>query len=63
MADGSGPARRHPISELASISHEMRRIYPDIAPKNSEALKSVRAQNQARFDASLRMRQRPTRVS
>ena len=62
MADGGGPARRL-ASELRHIGDEMRRVFPDHGPKVSEAFRSVRAQNQARFDASMRMRQRPTRVS
>lgn len=62
MADGGGPARRE-LTELAAIGEEMRRVFPDAEPKRSEALRSVRAQNKARFEASLRTRQRPTRVS
>lgn len=62
MADGGVPARRH-AAELRAIEGEMRRVFPDLGPKRSETLRSVRQANQARFEASMRMRQRPTRVS
>jgi hypothetical protein len=62
MLDGGG-GRDHRVPEELDCDREMRRVFPDHGPKRSEALRSIRLQNQARFDASMRMRQRPTRVS
>lgn len=63
MADGSGVPARSPMSDLAAYGAEMRKVYPDYGLRRSAAAREVRAQNQARFEASLRTRQRPTRVS
>lgn len=49
--------------DTADLQAEMRRILPHYGPKQSEALRAVRALNQARVDAALRTRQRPSRVS
>lgn len=48
---------------LEEVRKEMRQIYPDSGLKRSEEMRALREQNQSRFQASLRMRQRPTRVS
>jgi hypothetical protein len=50
-------------SDLSALQAEMRRILPPMGPKVSQTYRDIRALNQARFDASLRGRQRPTRVS
>ena len=50
-------------AELALIQAEMRHILPQGGPRIDPRFRDIRAQNQARFDASMRMRQRPTRVS
>lgn len=56
---------RQPVHQLdaAHLQAEMRQILPHYGPKQSEALRAIRAENQARVEASLRMRQRPSRVS
>lgn len=49
--------------DIAALQLEMRRILPSLGAKRSQTYRDVRAVNQARFDAALRLRQRPTRVS
>jgi hypothetical protein len=50
-------------TDLASLQAEMRRILPSLGPKRSQTFRDVRAENQARFDAAMQSRQRPTRTS
>jgi hypothetical protein len=56
---------RSPLHQLdcPDLQAEMRRILPHYGPKQSAALRAIRAENQARVDAALRLRQRPSRVS
>jgi hypothetical protein len=49
--------------DVADLQAEMRQILPHYGPKQSERLREVRALNQARVDAALKLRQRPSRVS
>lgn len=49
-------------ANLAALQAEMRQIFPQTQRKDLR-FRDIRAENQARFDASLRMRNRPTRVS
>ncbi len=41
----------------------MRRILPARRSGNAQTYRDIRAENQARFEAALARRQRPTRVS
>lgn len=54
------PERNTNFTELQA---EMRQIFPQQGPRKNLRFRDIRAENQARFDASMRMRQRPTRVS
>jgi hypothetical protein len=54
------PDQRFDVSDLQA---EMRRVLPTRRPGSGQTYRDIRAQNQARYEASLRMRQRPTRVS
>lgn len=49
-------------ADLAQLQAERRQIFQ---PRSGtgQTYRDIRAQNQARFDAALRARQRPTRVS
>lgn len=49
--------------DVSELQAEMRRILPSMGPKVSQTFRDIRATNQARFDAAMRARQRPTRVS
>lgn len=49
--------------DFSALQAEMRRIFPSPGPKVSKAHREIRAENQLRFDASMRARQRPTRAS
>lgn len=49
--------------DLDDLQAEMRRIRPSLGPYRSQQHRDLRAQNQDRVDAALRLRQRPTRVS
>lgn len=51
------------ILDAAHLQAEMRQILPSNGPYRSQRLRDLRAQNQDRVDAALRLRQRPTRVS
>lgn len=55
-------ARPPTITKLAELRDEMRAILP-AAQLENPALRALRKQNQLRVEASLRLRQRPTRVS
>ena len=48
---------------ISALQAEMRQVFPCKGPYRSRALRDLRAQNQARFDAALRSRPRPSRVS
>ena len=50
-------------SELMALQAEMQRVLPQGGPRIDPRFRDIRAQNQSRFDRSMRMRQRPTRVS
>lgn len=50
-------------ADLTDLQTEMRRVLPMPGPRVSKTYRDVRAENQARYEASLRQRQRPTRVS
>jgi hypothetical protein len=56
-------ARPELCVDLLALQAEMRRILPSLGPKRSQTYRDVRAENQARFDAAMQARQRPTRVS
>lgn len=49
--------------DTAHLQAEMRQILPSVGPRQSERLRALRALNQARTDAALLHRQRPSRVS
>jgi hypothetical protein len=50
-------------ADLAQLQAEMRQIFPRQQGSVGQTYRDVRALNQARFDAAMRARQRPTRVS
>jgi len=54
---------RRPKITLEEVRREMRSVFSDTGLKRSAEMRGLRHENQARFDASLRTRQRPTRVS
>jgi hypothetical protein len=49
--------------DLSELQTEMRRIFPVRPSAVGQTYRDIRALNQARFEAALRGRQRPTRVS